>query len=1150
MSDETKGSAVGTAEQQSNGSTSDSQSGAQVANGQPSDSTAVTVEEPTFMEIIPDMVELKDKDQLASLGGRDGIVQEVNANLTDGLDEATVLANRERFGENRLPDIGYKGFWRLVLEALQDKTLIMLLIAAIISLAIGIATEGAKTGWKDGVAVIIAVIVVVAITSVNDYQKEKQFRALNAVKNDHPVTVVRHGDTIRISVYDIVVGDLVVLDTNETIPADGLFVKGESMQTDESSATGESKLIKKGEGDEVEPFFLSGTQVAGGKGTMLVIATGVHSFNGKIMMSLRTESSDTPLQEKLAKLADLVGNFGVITAVLIFVVQLIKYFAIEGKDVDRKEAAKNAIDFLVIAISIVVVAVPEGLPLAVTISLAYSMKNMMKDNNLVRHLDACETMGGATTVCSDKTGTLTQNKMKVVEGRILNHWFGADDGIPFPADSSKAGASDVLDNNGLQLAYNGLALNSTAYETKDSEGTVSFVGSKTETALLTFLKDQGVDYTAKRDEHHVSEWFPFSSARKRMCCSIPTAGSSLESEGQYVLHVKGAADILLSMCSTFVDKDGSVKELDGGAREEFEQTLTNMGAKALRCIAFCYRTGAEPVDYTAEPEPQLTLIGLVGIQDPLRPEIKDAVRTCQKAGVVVRMVTGDATAIAQSIAKSCGIFDEAEGHLCLEGPSFRTMSDEELIPLLPKLRILARSSPTDKLKLVSALQSLGEVVAVTGDGVNDGPALKKADVGFAMGLSGTEVAKEASAIVLLDDNFASIVNAIKWGRSVFDNIRKFLQFQLTVNFTAILVLLIAVLADKEGSAENAPLKPVQLLWINLIMDSFAALALATEKPTEKLLKFKPYDRDEPLITTFMIRRISTQVVLQTVTLLLILYIGTSWFDTEQPIGALHAFSHEHQTVIFNVFVLSALVNQLNSRKLRGELNIFAGLSTHWIFVAVWFFSLAIQILIVQFGGNALETAPLNGKQWGYCILFALLPIAWATFFNMLPFSWKHGDPEKQRAQAKKRREKKREKALKKAAKKAAKKEAKERAAAIAAGEIVEDGTDGDTVEQQEEAAQAPVDIDAVLKAEAAPVLKFPLTPGESDTDLTGTDATHPPGDMPVVVDTAVDALASSASDDDDDDDEDQVPPQGRFRAATLAIMTQLAVVDALRRKHR
>ncbi|EGD77771.1 plasma membrane calcium ATPase [Salpingoeca rosetta] len=934
------------------------------------------------------LVDPKSPELLQSIGGVDALCQHLKTSMDKGISSDDVVEhNREHFGVNKLPPVQFRSLLHLVWEALQDKTLIMLCIAATISLVIGMVTEGPELGWKDGVAVFVAIIVVVAITSLNDYQKERQFRRLNEIKNDHEVTIIRNGKKLRVSVYEVVVGDLVVVDTGDVVPADGVFVSGESVVADESSATGESEHKKKGHAPNRDPFFLSGTQLTGGSGVMLVICVGEHSFKGRILMSLRTPNEDTPLQVKLSKLANFIGNFGIITALLIFFAQLIKYFAVAGSDVNGTDAANNAVDFLIIAISIVVVAVPEGLPLAVTIALAYSMKNMMRDNNLVRHLDACETMGGATTICSDKTGTLTQNKMTVVEGVLLDTMFDSNEKEELPIDN-KTGKSDKMNNDMLRLLYNSIAVNSTAYESINEEGVVTFVGSRTECALLGFLGTLGQDYTKIREATEVEKVYSFSSDKKRMSTVVSSSGTPVSGEGKNIQHVKGAAEVLLEMSTRYVAADGSVKEMTADARKRFEDKLTVMGEKALRSIGMAFRCSDNDQDWTDTDKPELVLLGLVGIQDPLRPEVRDAVRACQSAGVTVRMVTGDAAAIARNIGKNCGLFDESEDHICMEGPDFRNKSEEELIPLLPRLRILARSSPLDKLKLVTLLQKQRDVVAVTGDGVNDGPALKKADVGFAMGLSGTEAAKEASAIVLLDDNFASIVNAIKWGRNVFDNIRKFLQFQLTVNFTAIIVVLVAVLSDPNGNADNSPLKPVQLLWINLIMDSFAALALATEPPTEKLLTYKPYDRSEPLLTTYMIRRMIFQVVMQSATFLTILYAGEDWFNSHKdPAKNEKAqFSVRHYTIIFTSFVLSQLVNQLNCRKLRGELNILAGLTRHWIFCGVWVFSLIIQVLITEFGGTAIETEPLSANQWGACVLIAFLPLAWSTMFNLLPDS--------------------------------------------------------------------------------------------------------------------------------------------------------------------
>ncbi|EDQ87811.1 uncharacterized protein MONBRDRAFT_33171 [Monosiga brevicollis MX1] len=943
------------------------------------------------------MVDPKSAEKLAELGGLDAIAKKLDSNTERGLSADKVDENRAIYGINKLPDVKFRSFIMLVWDALHDRTLIMLIIAACISLAVGMSTEGPELGWKDGVAVLVAVVLVVCINSGNDYQKEKQFRALNEAKNDHPVSVVRDGRTQRISIYDIVVGDIVVLQTGDIIPADGVFVSGEGVEADESSATGESGNVKKNA--DREPIFLSGTQIAAGNAKMLAICVGEQSFYGQVMLALRTPDEDTPLQEKLSRLADAIGNFGIIAAVFIFVIQMIKYFAINGSDLDGDETGNNVVGFLVIAISIVVVAVPEGLPLAVTIALGYSSQHMMRDHNLVRHLEACETMGGATTICSDKTGTLTQNKMAVVQGMALDKTFeqdrkgqpsGAGRAEPWPVD--KQGQSQSLSTDAIKMFLDALALNSTAYRSENNEGEITFVGSKTETALLEFAELYGCDFELRRSAVDIAKSFPFSSDMKRM--SVVVKQSFLEGNEQLTFHTKGAAEVVLKMCDRYITPEGKIETMSDDKRQEYEKLLANLNEQALRAICIAARgVDSADKDITLDDKPNLVCMAIAGIQDPLRPEVRDAVRRCQEAGVVVRMVTGDALAIAKSIGKDCGLFDETKDHVCLEGPKFREMTPAQIQEILPKLRILARSSPTDKFKLVSALQERREVVAVTGDGVNDGPALKKADVGFSMGLTGTDAAKEASAIVLMDDNFASIVNAIKWGRGIFDNIRKFLQFQLTVNFVAIIIVFVSIMADPEGRVDSAAVKPVQLLWINIIMDSFAALALATELPTVELLKFKPYDRNEPLFTRFVQRRMCFQIVMQSITLLTILFAGARWFDSMKEPGNTEKtqFSRQHYTIVFNTFVFSSLFNQLNCRKLRGELNVFAGLTRHVVFVVVWIISVIIQILIVEFGGDFVEVSRLEPHQWGGCIVAAAFVFVWSTIFNLLPKSITTGD---------------------------------------------------------------------------------------------------------------------------------------------------------------
>eukprot|EP00051_Salpingoeca_urceolata_P005163 m.70822 g.70822 ORF g.70822 m.70822 type:complete len:1076 (-) comp14099_c1_seq1:169-3396(-) len=927
------------------------------------------------IEMLNGLIDPKSPEKLAELGGVEALAGRLNSDLKMGLDEAAVEENTRKYGENKLPEPEFKTLWTLIVEALSDRTLIMLCIAAAISLAVGMATEGVESGWKDGVAVLVAVAIIVAITAGNDYSKERQFRKLNERKNDHPVNVIRGGHVTTISVLKLVVGDILQVDTGDIIPADGIFIKGNAGRCDESAATGESNAVKKGAAPDRDPCFLSGTLMIEGDARVLVTSVGAESFNGRILLALREPAPDTPLQEKLGKLANIIGNFALIAASFIFLAQVIKYFAIQGSDVDGDDALDNVVDFLVIAITIVVVAVPEGLPLAVTIALAYSMQSMMKDNNLVRHLDACETMGGATTICSDKTGTLTQNRMTVVQGTVAGKSFDDPEGL-------------TLDKSTQEKLVEGIAVNSTAFETL-VEGTKEFVGSRTECALLQFAQKLGGDYEALREQCDLIEKFPFSSKKKRMSTLIRSRAGD-----EKILHVKGASEVVLGLCTQYINEQGDIVDLDEGHRAELVARIEKMATDALRTLSLAYSArglDAPDSDWAEDDAPNLVLVAIVGIMDPVRPEVPDAVACCKDAGVIVRMVTGDNATTARNIAKACGIFEEGEGHICMEGPKLRAMEPAALRAILPKLRVLARSSPTDKLKLVGALQDIGQVVAVTGDGVNDGPALKKADVGFSMGITGTEVAKEASAIVLLDDNFASIVNAIKWGRNVFDSIRKFLQFQMTVNFSAIIFLFVTLMADPDGNAESAPLKPVQLLWINLIMDTLAAVALATEPPSAGLLKHKPYDRSEPLMTPYMVRRTIVQVLCQVATFLIVLYALEDLFDSNP--GPDHdsdedgQFSRTHLTIIFNIFVLSSMVNQINSRKLRRRFNVFAGIWKHKLFISVWVISLIVQALMVEFGGDFVQTEGLTGGQWGGCLLIALFPLVWTFLFNLLPESY-------------------------------------------------------------------------------------------------------------------------------------------------------------------
>ena len=741
------------------------------------------------------------------------------------------FADRKRvFKDNRLPEKKAKSFWQLAWIAYNDKVLILLSVAAVISLALGIyqtvnpapsEAHEAKVQWVEGVAIMVAILVVTFVGALNDYQKELQFVKLNKKKDERFVKVIRSGKSQEISVYDILVGDVMHLEPGDLIPVDGIFIDGHNVRCDESSATGESDIIRKTPGDEVyhaiethqslkkmDPFILSGGKVSEGVGTFLVTATGVNSSYGKTLMSLQDEGQTTPLQMKLNVLAEYIAKLGLAAGLLLFVVCFIKFLA-ELKNIDGGAQAKGQrfLQIFIVAVTIIVVAVPEGLPLAVTLALAFATTRMLKDNNLVRLLRACETMGNATTVCSDKTGTLTQNKMTVVAGTLSTASRFGDKQQPIESiaasEAKISGPAEItndvssveffatLSQDTKTLLKDSIILNSTAFE-GDEDGRKVFIGSKTETALLQFVVDHlPVDSLGEeRANADISQMVPFDSGRKCMAVIVKLAN------GNYRMMVKGASEILISKCTRIVSdptKDLSDFPISSDQVESLNGIVSNYASRSLRTIALLYRDFNEwPPRGAALAEDKrqadfdkifkdMIFLGVVGIQDPLRPGVEKAVKDCQMAGVFVRMVTGDNIMTAKAIATECGIF--TAGGIAMEGPVFRKLSAKQMTQVIPRLQVLARSSPDDKKLLVGHLKKLGETVAVTGDGTNDAPALKTADVGFSMGIAGTEVAKEASAIILMDDNFASIVKAISWGRTVNDAVKKFLQvnFQVPVS---------------------------------------------------------------------------------------------------------------------------------------------------------------------------------------------------------------------------------------------------------------------------------------------------------------------------------------------------------------------------------
>lgn len=727
--------------------------------------------------------------------------------------DQSFVDRRRVYGTNKLPERKLKTIWELAWIAYNDKVLILLTIAAVISLAVGIPQSLHPANpnepgveWVEGLAILIAIIIVVTVGAANDWQKERQFAKLNKKKENRLVQVVRSGKTVEISIHDVVVGDVMHLEPGDMVPVDGLLIDGHDVKCDESSATGESDVLRKTPGNDVyrtieqhedlkkmDPFIISGAKVSEGVGTFLVTATGVHATHGRTMMSLQEEGETTPLQTKLNKLAEYIAKLGLASGLLLFVVLFIK-FLVRLKSIEGGADAKGQafLQIFIVAVTIVVVAVPEGLPLAVTLALAFATTRMIKDNNLVRFLKACETMGNATTICSDKTGTLTENKMTAVAATLgTTSRFGDKAPVASSGQSGDVSASEfvsTLSPSVKDILLQSIVLNSTAFE-GEQEGVKTFIGSKTETALLSFAREHlGMGPPSEeRANAKLAQMFPFDSGRKCMAVVVQMEN------GKYRMLVKGAAEILMGKSTRIVrdpTSDLSEVPMSDENRTTLDNTITTYASRSLRCIALVYRDfdqwpprGApiqESDSGMAVFEPifkDMSFLGIFGIQDPVRAGVAEAVHTCQRAGVFVRMVTGDNIVTAKAIAEECGIY--TPGGIAIEGPKFRKLSTRQMNQIIPRLQVIARSSPEDKKILVNQLKKLGETVAVTGDGTNDAQALKNADVGFAMGLSGTEVAKEASDIILMDDNFASIVKAMAWGRTVSDAVKKFLQVRNT-----------------------------------------------------------------------------------------------------------------------------------------------------------------------------------------------------------------------------------------------------------------------------------------------------------------------------------------------------------------------------------
>ncbi|KAG2698995.1 hypothetical protein I3843_07G172600 [Carya illinoinensis] len=842
-------------------------------------------------------------------------------------------------------------------------TLMILAVCAFVSLLVGITLEGWPKGAHDGLGIVASILLVVLVTAISDYKQSLQFKDLDREKKKITVQVTRDGLRQKISIYDLLPGDIVHLAIGDQVPADGLFVSGFSVLINESSLTGESEPVNV---NSDNPFLLSGTKVQDGSCKMLVTTVGMRTQWGKLMETLIEGGDDeTPLQVKLNGVATIIGKIGLFFSVVTFSVMMQglisrklhegSYWIWSGDDM------MQILESFAIAVTIVVVAVPEGLPLAVTLSLAFAMKKMMKDKALVRHLAACETMGSATSICSDKTGTLTTNHMTVVKACIC----GKINDVGSSKETSSIGSE--IPSSALSILLQSIFTNTGGEIVKNKDEKVEILGTPTDTALLEFGLLLGGNFQSERQALNIVKVEPFNSVKKRM-------GVVLElPNGGFRVHSKGASEIVLAGCDKVIDSNGEIVALNETSINHLKDTIDQFASEALRTLCLAYMEIEN--EYSAEspiPTKGYTCIGIVGIKDPVRPGVRESVAICRAAGITVRMVTGDNINTAKAIARECGILT-SKG-IAIEGPEFREKSEEELLKIIPNLQVMARSLPLDKHTLVKQLRTtFEEVVAVTGDGTNDAPALHEADIGLAMGIAGTEVAKESADVIILDDNFSTIVTVAKWGRSVYINIQKFVQFQLTVNVVALIVNF-----SSACLTGNTPLTAVQLLWVNMIMDTLGALALATEPPNDDLMKRSPVGRKGNFISNVMWRNILGQSLYQFVIIWFLQTRGKAAFRLEGPHSDLVL-----NTIIFNSFVFCQVFNEISCREME-KINVFKGIIENYVFVGVLACTVLFQIIIIEFLGAFANTTPLSSEQWFVSVFLGFLGMPVAAILKMIP----------------------------------------------------------------------------------------------------------------------------------------------------------------------
>lgn len=857
-----------------------------------------------------------------------------------GLTDSEVLQSRETNGVNLLTPPKRPSLWKLYLEKFEDPVVRVLLVAAVFSLIISII----ENEYAETIGIIAAILLATGIGFFFEYDAGKKFDLLNTVNEETLVKVMRNGKIQEIPRKDVVVGDIVVLETGEEIPADGELIEAISLQVNESNLTGEpmiNKTVIEAEFDDEATYgsnmVMRGTTVVDGHGTMKVLRVGDATEIGKVArQSTEQNIEPTPLNIQLTKLAKLIGKIGFTVAGATFVIFVSKdlYHYISSNEItdwhQYMAIARIVLKYFMMAVTLIVVAVPEGLPMSVTLSLALNMRRMLSTNNLVRKMHASETMGAITVICTDKTGTLTQNLMQVHEP---NFYALKDRGI-------------LADDEVSKLVMEGISANSTAFLEETGEGKKpKGVGNPTEVALLLWLDGQQRNYLELREQARVLDQLTFSTERKFMATLVQSPLI-----GKKVLYIKGAPEIVLAKCKEVILDGRRVDAAD--YRSTVEEQLLGYQNMAMRTLGFAYKIVNDnaPDDCVAlVAENDLTFLGVVAISDPIRPDVPAAIAKCQSAGIDVKIVTGDTPGTATEIARQIGLWKpEDTEHNRITGVAFADLTDEEALERVMDLKIMSRARPTDKQRLVQLLQQKGAVVAVTGDGTNDAPALNYAQVGLSMG-TGTSVAKEASDITLLDDSFNSIGTAVMWGRSLYKNIQRFIVFQLTINFVALLIVLLGSFIGTE-----LPLTVTQMLWVNLIMDTFAALALASIPPNEDVMKEKPRRS-----TDFIISKPMRYNIFGVGTAFLIVLMGLIYYFTNADGG----MTVHRLTIFFTFFVMLQFWNLFNARVFGTNDSAFKGLSKSYGMELVVLAILGGQILIVQFGGAVFRTQPLDWQTW-------------------------------------------------------------------------------------------------------------------------------------------------------------------------------------------